>query len=109
MQIEFQKGIESQIRQERLDEIEKQQTEPLKLPSYMDIFHKKMKNKVYENLTFINDKELDEFQQVYIYPSKHLSNPSKQSGFDFYQDLDINLFVPARTVTIRDLIIYLQK
>lgn len=56
------------------------------------------------------EKELDtEFQQVYVYPSKALSNPSKDENFDVKTDLDVNLFVPIKSITSRDLIIFLQK
>lgn len=116
LQIEFQKGIEKQIRIERQQEFEDALNDPIVLPSYREQFNLKKQdanNKTYKNLKFVDISKLaqdpTDFQQIYAYPSKELTNPSQQLTFDVANQLDLNLFVPPRGIGIRDLMIFLQK
>ena len=116
LQIEFQKGIEKQIRIERQQEFEDAQNDPVVLPSYRELYKMKRQdpnNATYKNLKFVDiqqfNQDAGEFQQIYAYPSKELTNPSQQPSFDVANQLDLNLFVPPRGIGIRDLMIFLQK
>ena len=89
-EVDFQLTIQDQLHQEKLQQLNEAMNQSIDIPSSLEIFKQ---NKA-PNLLVDHQKQTQQYQLAYIYPSKEIENPSHSSqNFNPQKNFDLNLFM----------------